>query len=51
MVQAYNEQKKLMKLRGGGLARRTGAVSLLRFEKACPPRSGEGDDAERRLRT
>ncbi len=43
MVQAYNEQKKLMKLRGKDASRATGVVPLppLR-EGPGPPRAGEG---------
>ena len=52
MVQAYNEQKKLMKLRGKDASRSDQALFLsLRYEKALVRLAqGKGDDAERRLR-
>ncbi|MBP2679935.1 MAG: hypothetical protein H6Q82_3000, partial [Deltaproteobacteria bacterium] len=52
MVQAYNEQKKLMKLRGKDASRAEQAMFLsLRYEKALVRlEQGKEDDAERRLR-
>jgi predicted Zn-dependent protease len=52
MVPAYNEQKKLMKLRGKDASRADQALFLaLRYEKALVRLAqGKGDDAERRLR-
>jgi predicted Zn-dependent protease len=52
MVPAYNEQKKLMKLRGKDASRDDQALFLaLRYEKALVRLvEGKNDDAERRLR-
>lgn len=52
MVHAYNEQKKLLKLRGKDASRAEQAMFLsLRYEKALVRLAqGKGDDAERRLR-
>ena len=52
MVPAYNEQKKLMKLRGKDASRADQALFLaLRYEKALVRLAeGKNDDAERRLR-
>src|SRR5512139_4296791 len=52
MVSAYNEQKKLMKLRGKDAAAADHALfTALRYEKALVRLAqGKADDAERRLR-
>jgi len=52
VVPAYNEQKKLMKLRGKDASRADQALFLaLRYEKALVRLAeGKNDDAERRLR-